>query len=54
MKSKDFEQIFSKNANKKQGFNDNSKGGLKTNSRAQQRSHTLTQNKGGGNSSKGK
>jgi len=55
MKSRDFEQIFNKNANKKQGANNSSKGGMKINSnRATQRSHTLTQNKGGGNRSTGK
>lgn len=55
MKSKDFEQIFNKNANKKNGFNGNSKGNLKSSAnQVQQRSHTLTQNKGGGNKSPGK
>lgn len=55
MKSKDFEQVFNKNVNKKQGSNNNSNGGLKLNSnRAVGRSHTLTQNKGGGNKTAGK
>ena len=48
MKSRGFEQIFNKNANKKNGINDNNKKGVNMgNNRNQQRSHTMTRNKGG-------
>ena len=47
MKSKGFEHIFNKNASTKNGVNDNKKGGNVNNNRTQQRSHTMTQNKGG-------
>ena len=49
MKSRDFEQFFNKNANKKNRANEsNKKGANISNNRTQQRSHTVTQNKGTG------
>ena len=49
MKSNGFEQFFNKNANKKHGNNESIKKGAKvSNNRAQQRSYTITQNKGKG------
>ena len=48
MKSKDFEHIFNKNTNKKNGINEsNKKGAIINNNRIQQRNYTVTQNKGG-------
>jgi len=48
MKSKDFERIFNKNANKKKGIDDNNTKGVDVSSnRTQRRSYTMTQNKGG-------
>lgn len=53
MKDQSFKQVFNKSANKK-GRIDDKQDMKQNNNTTFQRTHTLTQNKGGGNKSGGK